>query len=46
VHEQDEIDRLFWSRINRTDTCWIWMGPIFLDGFGKVYLRNKTCASH
>lgn len=27
-------DERFWARINKTDSCWLWLGPIDHDGYG------------
>jgi hypothetical protein len=28
------IEERFWSKVNRTDTCWFWMAHIDKDGYG------------
>lgn len=25
----------FWDRVRKTETCWIWMGPVDRDGYGR-----------
>lgn len=27
----------FWSRVNKTPTCWLWTGPVLNSGYGVVY---------
>lgn len=41
---------LFWSRVDKTDTCWLWVGKLRRDGyamFGKVTIdhlcRTPAC---
>jgi hypothetical protein len=32
---------LFWSRIERTATCWLWRGPISHRGYGTTRLTSQ-----
>lgn len=32
--------RFFWSRINKTDKCWLWIGAKLISGYGYLYLQN------
>lgn len=32
----------FWSRVDRTGSCWIWQGPLDRDGYGKKFNLNHT----
>lgn len=36
---QREIDRFF-QQVNRTDTCWIWVGYVRPDGYGHMTIRR------
>ncbi len=36
----DWDDPLFWRRVNRTDTCWLWEGTKNQDGYGMVSRRR------
>jgi len=38
---EDEFWMVFWSHVNKTDTCWLWTGGCNSTGYGHVY-RNKT----
>lgn len=31
----------FWSRVKKTDSCWLWTGYIDMDGYGQFYVRPK-----
>ena len=33
-----EIERYFWQRVHKTDTCWLWTGTIS-RGYGVIGLR-------
>lgn len=36
----------FWSRVEKTDACWLWLGPFDKDGYGKVKLDQKNLRPH
>lgn len=36
----------FWKRVEKTDTCWLWRGPINSDGYGAVGMNFKTIRAH
>lgn len=35
-HRDQAVERLFWSRVNKTDTCWLWEGPVGPHGYGMT----------
>jgi hypothetical protein len=37
---------LFWSKVNKTDTCWLWTGSCHKDGYGEVRLLGKKYKCH
>lgn len=36
----------FMSKIDSSSGCWLWMGPINRDGYGKFTVRRITVAAH
>ena len=32
----------FWSKVNKTDTCWLWTGSKHKDGYGNFRFNGKT----
>jgi len=36
----------FWSRVNVTDTCWLWTGPKNADGYGQVRVKGRLTMVH
>ncbi len=36
---------IFWSRVEKTDTCWLWTGALQRDGYGHFH-RVKTISAH
>lgn len=41
MYEQ-ELQQRFWSRINKTDTCWPWTGATDSNGYAILKSRGKT----
>ena len=39
------MDR-FWNKVNKTDSCWLWIGSKNPKGYGKVKYKRKTIAAH
>src|SRR3990167_3209660 len=33
------IDR-FWSKVSKTDSCWLWLGKPNNDGYGKFWITE------
>lgn len=29
--------RRFWSRVDKTETCWLWTGALDRDGYGELF---------
>lgn len=36
----------FWSRVNKTETCWLWTGHINSDGYGQLSVYGYTERAH
>lgn len=45
VQKLDKVSR-FWSRVHKTDTCWIWTAGKHKDGYGQVRFHNKQMQAH
>lgn len=43
-HPSTLIDR-FWSRVNKTETCWLWTGYLDKDGYGQITVTGKDPVS-
>ena len=39
-------DRRFWSRVAKTDTCWLWQGAKTRNGYGVVTVKGKSILAH
>ncbi len=40
------IEERFWSKVDKTDTCWLWTASTNTDGYGHINIQGKTKASH
>lgn len=46
VPDQEAIDR-FWSRVDKTGTCWVWTGaPATKEGYGRVGIDGRKHLVH
>lgn len=36
----------FWSRVDKTDTCWIWTGLVSRDGYGYLRFDGRNRLAH
>ncbi len=43
--KQDLITR-FWSKVNKTKSCWIWSGTITPSGYGYLNIKQKNIRAH
>lgn len=41
----DSTER-FWSKVQKTATCWYWMGNVSWRGYGRFYLNGKNVQAH
>lgn len=42
--EKDVAD--FWSRVRRSEGCWLWLGSINSNGYGRLYIRGRRLGAH
>lgn len=36
----------FWSRVNKTKSCWLWSGAPGSDGYGEIFINRKSLPKH
>lgn len=37
----------FWAKVNKTDTCWLWIGPFHKKGYGiGIHTDGKQPSAH
>ena len=37
---------LFWSRVKKTDSCWLWTGQKQVRGYGRIAINGKRTGAH
>lgn len=38
--------RRFWDKVNKTDSCWVWIGAIEKNGYGRFNFNGKLVYAH
>jgi len=36
----------FWSKVNKTETCWLWTGSAIADGYGRISVDGVLKLAH
>ena len=36
----------FWSKVNKTESCWLWAGPLNDRGYGQFRVGKLMCRAH
>lgn len=36
----------FWSKVNKTETCWLWSASTNSDGYGQFWLDKRMVKAH
>lgn len=39
-------EKRFWSKVNKTDDCWLWTGAKTDKGYGRFWKDGKRLAAH
>jgi hypothetical protein len=40
-HTTIPIEKRFWEKVNKTETCWVWTAAPSPDGYGKIFENGK-----
>lgn len=40
--ELSSVAKRFWSKVNKTDTCWLWTSALSVAGYGVFMLHDKN----
>jgi HNH endonuclease len=41
-----KLGRLFWRKVNKTETCWLWTGFVFRTGYGGFHQTDGRKLVH
>lgn len=44
--KRDNIVERFWSKVNKTDTCWLWVGAKQTSGYGRFWDGERNDGAH
>jgi hypothetical protein len=42
----EDDKKKFWLKVDKTETCWLWIGCITANGYGQVRRKGKRYYSH
>jgi hypothetical protein len=42
----EDNKKKFWSKVNKTETCWLWIGCVTVKGYGQVRRKSITYYTH
>lgn len=40
------LEQRFWSRVKKTDGCWLWTGSFGNNGYGQISESDKNLSTH
>jgi hypothetical protein len=46
VYERKSLEIRFWEKVNKTETCWLWTGPMNRYGYGMFKVQEKNVSAH
>lgn len=41
-----DMKQRFWQKVEKTETCWLWRGATFSNGYGHFVVEKKHCLAH
>ena len=44
--EREAFEARFWSKVNKSDTCWLWAAGKVGTGYGKFRIGATQCLAH
>lgn len=46
MSEPDQLAKRFWSRVDKTDGCWLWTGAKSTAGYGSITVHTVQTYAH
>lgn len=44
--DRERLLARFWSKVNKTDTCWLWCGALLGNGYGYFWFLGRMDLAH
>jgi len=45
-HRHESAETRFWRNVQKTDGCWLWVGLVDKDGYGRIRVSGKQARAH
>jgi hypothetical protein len=46
IHPRPTPEERFWPKVQKTEACWLWTGPVNSHGYGTLRVNGKTTYAH
>jgi len=46
IEYQSKVEKRFWSKVEKTEGCWIWSGHKIRKGYGRMNLKGNRILTH
>jgi hypothetical protein len=46
MSERIPVDKRFWDKVDKTESCWVWTAGITGDGYGAFWINGETLHAH
>ncbi len=46
MEHKTPVDVRFWAKVNKTETCWLWVGAVTDNGYGNFRKKRKSIPAH
>lgn len=44
--QEIDINKRFWEKVKKTESCWLWTGAQKIDGYGTCYYKGTNHQAH
>ena len=45
MRSEAEAEKVFWSRVNKTRSCWVWTGAVRRADYGEMWFNGKILSA-
>lgn len=46
IKNEASSEERFWKKVNKTETCWLWLASLFKEGYGQFKVHGKNMLAH